>query len=483
MNTAFPLIAIAVAIVALALSPPSERQTKKPLFIAPIAILVILGLAGFLYKSDYPDLLPAVLAGGAGVMAAVFCRILDRWKDPSGATAAGIAAGLAGLTTWVGATAVSATTSTSVENTPHNFQGIVQLALVFGLSIGAWTVDDFQKTGKSGLATATAILGAVFVAANFMGREALDTETAGLTGTLLGLSLAIAGVIGLALNRSEKKATATPAFIPGWAMIMVLLILGYVVGGRLLSSVEAFLIFDGSVICAAIVHWIVRPQGLSDSFSALISTVVWIGVATLAFSYEKGFGMAIASAGAASTLIALGNQRALLTAGPLIALTFYRVLREAQPDAAKALDIGQHYAVIGIAFGAGLAILPREWIANRLESAAKNEIGRFLWAIILGLAPVGLAVVLGAKGMVGLVAGLGFASFVEVLRGESSAIPVLLTGGIGSLVVVAYPWLTQLLDMTRESKQIAFYWIVGVTLVIAALLAGVSRPDVETESK
>jgi hypothetical protein len=88
-----------------------------------------------------------------------------------------------------------------------------------------------------------------------------------------------------------------------------------------------------------------------------------------------------------------------------------------------------------------------------------------------------MAVVLGAKGIVGFVAGLGFAAFIDGLRGGSSILPIALTGGLGALVAVSYSWFTKLLDLTREEKQIAFYWIAGVALGLGALVALVSKPE------
>jgi hypothetical protein len=191
--------------------------------------------------------------------------------------------------------------------------------------------------------------------------------------------------------------------------------------------------------------------------------------------------MALAASGAVLTLLLLGNPRALLCAGPLVGLTFYRVLRESHPDAVRALDIGQHYAVVGVGFGIVAGLLPAEWIAKRSAETMSSNFGRLLWAIVLSLLPVAMAIVLGAKGMVGFVAGLGFAALVETLRNQSSLIPLLFTGGLAAIVAVSYDWLTKLLDLTREGKQVAFFWIAGVAIVLGVLIALVSKPAEEPE--
>jgi hypothetical protein len=173
----------------------------------------------------------------------------------------------------------------------------------------------------------------------------------------------------------------------------------------------------------------------------------------------------------------------LLSAGPLVGLAFYRVLRESHPDAVRALDIGQHYAVIGLAFGAVTALLPGEWLTRRTSDSMSSSIGRVLWSLVLCLIPVAMAVVLGAKGMVGFVAGLGFAAFVDGLRGYSSILPILIASGLSAIVAVSYGWMANLLDMTREGKQIAFYWMAGVALVLGVLIALVSKPDSEPKTE
>lgn len=82
--------------------------------------------------------------------------------------------------------------------------------------------------------------------------------------------------------------------------------------------------------------------------------------------------------------------------------------------------------------------------------------------------------------MVGFVAGLGFAALIEGLRGGLNLMPILFAGALSAIVAVSYGWLTNLLDLTRESKQTAFYWMAGVALVVGVLIALVSKPDPES---
>lgn len=466
MNTAFPLIAIAVAIASLALSPPPESKSSKPNPLAAILLIVLALGAGFFWKQGFDNLLPAAASFAVGVLLSLILRYAEGVRRTSPAAALGFAAALAGFAGWL----------------DPAYRDAVQLAAIAGLSIGAWAIGSFRG-GEISLPVSTAGFASVIFAADFMGQKALMNEPGGLTGTMFGLAAAIAAFVALLSSRSEKGNGSALGFIPGSVAVVILLVLGYVVGGRLVDSKEAWLIFDGAVLAAAVLHWVIRPDGKDDSFAFLIGSVIWIGIATLAFSFYKGYGMAIASAGAVLTLLMLGNTRALLSAGPLVGLAFYRVLRESHPDAVRALDIGQHYAVIGLAFGAVTALLPGEWLSRRTSDSMQSGFGRVLWSLVLGLIPVAMAVVLGAKGMVGFVAGLGFAAFVDGLRGYSNILPILIASGLSAIVAVSYGWMANLLDMTREGKQIAFYWMAGVALVLGVLIALVSKPDSEPKTE
>jgi len=463
MNTILPFIAFAAAAAALILSPPVEPKPTKGGFIHGIVLILIALGAGYYWRNDYANLLPAAIAFSIGIGVAGLCGFVERIKVGSGAAAAGLGAGLAGLANWV----------------DSSYLSMVQLALIAGLSLGAWCFATNEK-GKLSLPLATALFGSVFLAADFMGGKALSNEPGAHFGSTLGLAVAMAGLIGLAAGRSEKRQDGGLPFLAGWLTVILLVALGYAVGARYLDSKESWMIFCGSVVIAAILNWVIRPTGQDDALAFLMSAVIWIGVATLAFSYSRGFGMTIALVGAISTLLLIGNVRALLSAGPLLGLVFYRVLREAFPAATRALDIGQHYAVIGLAFGLTLALLPVDWLKLRSRLTGLAPWGRALWVIALCLLPVGLSVVLGAKGMVGFVAGLGFAALIEGIRNGSSLIPLVLASALAAMTTVSYGWLTNLLDLTRETKQTAFYWIGGTALVLAILIASVSKADPTT---
>jgi len=420
MNTALPLVALGIAVLGVLLAPKPEVKPGRVNVLPSILLILISVGPGLWWRDTFSALLPASIAFGGGVLVALFLRFLESSRETSAATELGFAAALAGFIGWLDPAYVVP----------------AQMAAIAGLGFGAWVSGDFRERRIS-MPAAVALYAAVIIAADFMGAKALSNQPGATTGTMFGLAGAISALIGLVANRSEKKGSESLVATPRFIAIAILMILGFVVGSRLVASQEAWMIFLGSVVAATILHWTIRPDASDDSLAFLVGSVIWIGIATLSFSYLQGFGMAIASVGAVLTLLILGNPRALLAAGPLIGLTFYRVLRESHVDAVRALDIGQHYAVIGVAFGVVVALLPSEWLERRCKETTASQVGRTLWAVTLGLIPVAMSVVLGAKGIVGFIAGLGLAGLVEGVRNRSAIVPLIVAGSLSALIVVA----------------------------------------------
>lgn len=462
MNTALPLVALGIAVLGVLLAPKPEVKPGRVSVLPSILLILISVGPGIWWRDAFADVLPASAAFGAGVLIALVLRFLEAARETSTATELGFATAISGLIGWLDPAYIVP----------------VQMAMIAGLGFGAWVSGDFRERHIS-MPTAVAMFAAVIIAADFMGQRALSNATGATTGTMFGLAGAIAALIALVANRSEKKGAEILVATPRFIAIAILLILGFVVGYRLVASQAAWMIFLGAVVAGTVLHWTIRPDGKDDSFAFLVGSVIWIGIATLSFSYLKGYGMAIASVGAVITFLILGNPRALLSAGPLVGLTFYRVLRESHLDAVRALDIGQHYAVIGVAFGVVVALLPSEWLERRTKETTASLVGRTLWALTLGLIPVAMSVVLGAKGIVGFVVGLGMAGLVEGVRNRSGTIPVVMAGALSALIIVSYDWLAKLLDLTRDEKQVAFFWMAGVAAVLTMLIAISSLTDRE----
>jgi hypothetical protein len=454
MTNALPFLALLLGALALFLPGSSpvadgrsdlERRRIAGTRIA-IALLLAVGLvAARLWPGAPPEMIHAVTGAALGVLIAVLAHALEARRSLGGAAAPALAVALAAGLHWLA--------------TPQVLPA--QLGLVFAASASAWALGAVDRQSRGDALTA-AVVASLVVAGDALGRQAVDYETASRAGSALAL-VVLAAMLATDLVRGASGGRASTLAYAA-AGTAVLLAAAWMVALRFLSLGDAFTLFAGGVGAGLVVHFLLAEEEKPDSVRFLLAVVIWIGIATWAFGIRRGFGMSVSLMGAASVLLLMRNPRALLSLGPLVALVFYRLFREAHTDASRALDIGQHYALLGIALGLVLPLLPTEWARERVSAA-----GTALWTLLLVALPVSAAIVLGPKGLVGLLAGLGFASVFEGLKGTHSLAPLALAGGLASLTTLTYGWMSGLLDLTRNEKMAAFYWM-GPGIALAALL-------------
>lgn len=338
------------------------------------------------------------------------------------------------------------------------------MAVVFGAAVGAWilSIGKYEDPNPWGMRTAVAI--AAIVAANALGAK-LEGDVLDHAGTILGLVAALGGVV----------ISLAPPIARGIGLVALMAGASWLIGDKLFMVSETFLIVPIAAAVALIVSWLLPDEEAPNTLRMTLATIIWISAGTASFSTRQGFGMALMFLTAISMLLLMGNRRALLSMGPLGAIVFFRVFREMNTDATKALDIGQHYAMIGLVIGAALPVLAQEW----LKSVAKR--GGFLalvaglaWVIMLLGVPLGAAVLFGSKGVVGYLFGLGLASLAEGIKGERSAHSLSLGLGLSGVMTLVYGGLSPHLDLTRDEKVKALLYIGGGVVVAALLIAVLS---------
>lgn len=351
--------------------------------------------------------------------------------------------------------------------------GSCQVAFLTGAFISAFATSGLKPQLSGGYLAA---ISSVFViSADFLGRAESGLPGPSTAGVVLGIGfLASAVIVGVI-----ARFSASP-LVRGGIGFVILVLVGYLACRQYLASSDLSNLWLGGAVVGGVVHLLLAGEAKPEPFRFVLSAIIWLGAATVAFGIDRDYGMAVSMLAGISVLMILGSPRALMTVSVASSILIYRIFRELHPDDAKALDIGQHYTIIGIAMGALLPLLPIEWQrsnAGRSLAGWKAPAGVALWIIILLAIPIPAAVLLGAKGAIGLVVGFSFAAVVEGLRGSEDLAPVGIATGLGALTVLSYDWLGPWSDLERGVKIRAVVAVAVVLTILAAALFGLSRPQ------
>ncbi len=455
-----PIIAAVLALAALMVKdgePPgkeAKREVPAGAFLVLgllVGLLVVGSLSGY---GGLDDALPLTLSFGIGCLLSVIAYGLGLMK---GQLTAGRAAPIA-----LGVLAPSLLVLLPYPGVP--------LAMVFGAAASAWFLSIGKEVDPNPWAMRAAIVAAFVVAANVLGKQANLGDYGPMAGTMLGLVAATAAV----LSGFVATLAKSPGLRAGVAMALVSLG-SWLIGDRLLHLGTILPIAAGGAVLAFIVAAVVPEDEEPSSMRLLVAVLIWVSAATAAFGFEKGFGMAVLALTSTAVLLASGNKRALLTMAPLGALVMYRVFRETHTDATKAFDIGQHYAMIGLIVGALLPVMAQEWLRTVSKRGGfLTLIAGALWIVVLLIAPITTAVVLGAKGVIGYLFGLGLAGVIEAVRGERSAHSMSLGLGMAGVMALIYDALLPHLDLDRDQKLVKMAYLGGGVLVLGIVIAVLS---------
>ena len=451
MTTFLPLVALLLAVIGFVLGRPPEAFERPALsrYIAPFLILIF-GVLASNKLADAGVRLSVSVGLALGVVMVTVATALPRRKDAESAFMSLGVAGV-GLLLW---------------QWPDQIKW-AGLAYVAGLGFAAIAAGEE-------VASLTAVGGSVVALATILGRYSSDTPAYTHTGVAIGLGVCLLGVVRQAAIR----------FLPNsgvWIAIGVRLLglgLAYLIGSRYLGLHDAW-VSMALAVAAGVAVWAATPSDeVTEPGRAVVATVIWIGLGTLTFGLARGYGMALALALAAGLHLVLGERRALASCGPLLGLVIYRVFREAHLDAWKALDLGQHYALIGLAIGAALPLLPERWWATKPANPWLQSAGGVLWTVLWVGAPFLAALLLGPKGVVGFVVGVGFSSLFSATGAAPTLLPLAAAAAAGGVATLTYGWLQALTDLTRDEK---LHWVLiaVIPLVLVGLiltLIGFKKP-------
>jgi len=218
------------------------------------------------------------------------------------------------------------------------------------------------------------------------------------------------------------------------------------------------------------------PEDETDGFKMTVATVLWLGLATLAYGPARGFGMDVALFCGVAVPIALGRSRAALSCGPLAALVFVRLFNQIHGRESAALDISQHYVLIGLTVGAILPAAYDEWQARSPKLPA---LGGLLWSVLIVGLPVALTLLVEAKGLVGFIVGLGFGGLLLARRAGVTLQPLAVTMGVGAATILVYGRMVDVETISRAQKMhFVAYSAIAIALV-AIPLGLLVRPKAE----
>lgn len=358
---------------------------------------------------------------------------------------------------------------------------LAQEGLAVGATITALMLCIGKEKACQSLCLAPAAVAGALVLSNRIGRDT-DVHAAAMTGLLLGMAAALGVFASLCLfGREDQDESSFRKFATVAFTAIVIVFGGYLAARKLIGYSNVTLITLGAVLLALFTHWLIE----ADKENALrfgIASAIWVAAATLAFAERKAYGMAVMASVGALLLLSMGSFRAMLSMGPAIGLVFYRMFRNEYPEASRALDLGQHYAIVGMLLGVMLALVAAQWFADSGEKpSAKGYWAGLVWIVLFVMVPLAATVLLGPKGVAGYAVGLGVASFVEGFRGQASLLPLVSGTALAFLFTATYGWIGDIELLTRAEKTgvILRYAldIVGLAVVLVLLSANRKRSE------
>ncbi len=339
-------------------------------------------------------------------------------------------------------------------------------ALLLGLGAGGLMLGRGASAGSIGILLLTS------GAADALARSQLGGVHASpgllMVGGLAACLLVISGVRQLLGANADWKPLALA--------VVLFAAVPFLIHYRVFLHSEAGLTAIAGAAIAGILVWALPSSEESSLASTLLGAILMIAVGTAAFGEARGLGMATAALSALAVGIVAQKPRVVAVLSPLAVLAIFRAFGVAFPDAARALDIGQHYGMIGVLAGLLASLLVAEVASWEHRSATGLAIAS------AGLAAAFSPLLIGSKGAVGLLVGLGLGGVVGLLARrtqEALAASVALLGAL----LIGYPLLRDRLDLTRAEKLPMLAGVGLVVLITGVAAAMLVRPTTENPAE
>ena len=319
-------------------------------------------------------------------------------------------------------------------------------AALFGSGVGMGSLILGNGAAGGGVALTCVVLGA----ADTLGRTQLINPD---SPPGLVLAAAVASALLVFIGLSAMMNSWPKAFGLGAALMAAL---GYFACSKVLYFNDSGLAaLVGALVAAAIV-WAMPAESEDAGLVPLVGGILMVAVGTAAFSEARGMGMAAAALGALGVALLSDRPRVAAAISPLAILAIYRAFGVVYPEAAKALDIGQHYGIIGVMLGVLLAFL----------GATRSTTSKFP-ATMVGWTT-------GA-----LLCGLGFAGALGQSSPQTRNSLAVGASYVGVLML-GYGLLKDQMNLTRDERLPMLMWGAGIVLIlfVAAMFMNRQKSEV-----
>lgn len=325
----------------------------------------------------------------------------------------------------------------------------VAVGLAAGLALGAARVWTWLGLG-----------GASVALVNGLGAKS-EIGAASSLGTALAFAIVLAWVLrSLLAGRGQS-------WLPGVAGAALAAVGACLAANQYVVIADGLVLVAVAVVCAVVAR--AASLGSASSFASILCAVVWLAGASIAFGLARGLGMSVLFAVGLALSGLLGESRRLAALGPLGGLVVYRLFREHFTEASRSLDIGQHYAIVGLVAAMLVPLAVAQWRAmakgHETPQAALGE------GALLGLSMASLAtgiVLLAAKGAVGMLVGFGIAPIAAMLSDQEPEETHSLALGWGLLALPTFAALDAMFDLSRDDK-VQFLVKASVALIALAI--------------
>jgi hypothetical protein len=343
------------------------------------------------------------------------------------------------------------------------------LAYVFGLAVTAWLMS---MRSEASLAMRTCFAAAGIASCDMLGQ--MQSPPIAHAGIWIALAAVVAGVVAEGIGRPVAKMNPWLKYAFPVLLFALYSGIGFLLFQKLSAGEAMPVLFLRASLVALVVAWF--AEGEESLTRVILGSILWLGVATASFGYERGFGMSIALMAGLGISLSLNRPKSLLCLAPFATVVIYRVFYGLQPQFSSAFDIGQHYALMGLLLGVLVPVLATEWLRSQPSDRKRLWIAALLWVLILAAAPVPVAVAFSDRGIIGYIVGLGLAAVIEAPRRR--ALDTMSLGlGLAAGMVMLYGWLEPHIDLDRTQKIRALYWIVGLIALAGIGIGLLSRPE------